>query len=92
MILIGVTGPIGHGKTTLASYLAQLEDSAQQTESGTIIAEVADRLNKFFLWEAPTSTDYNSVNRWLMHLPAILQAVTHTHVDLDKLTIYERDV
>lgn len=92
MILLGITGPIGHGKTTLAQFLAQQEPEAYLAETSQIIAEVADRLNKFFFWEAPTEIDLNSVNRWLAHLPAIVEAVTHTHVDQSQVTLLEHIV
>lgn len=92
MILLGITGPIGHGKTTLASFLAQQNPQSYQTESSQVIAEVADRLNKFFLWEAPTTPDINSINRWLAHLPAIITAVTHSHVELDAIMLNEYDL
>lgn len=89
MILLGITGPIGHGKTTLAGFLADQDAMAYQTESSEIITEVADRLNKFFFWEAPTELDLNSINRWLAHLPAIVESVTHAHIHPDKLILQE---
>ncbi len=92
MVLLGITGAIGHGKTTFASYLAQQNPQAYQTESSHVIAEVADRLNKFFVWESPRQQDIVSVNRWLAHLPAIASAVTHARIAVDDVTITEQDI
>lgn len=92
MVLLGITGPIGHGKTTFASYLAQQNPQAHQIESSYVISEVADRLNKFFVWESPRQQDILSVNRWLAHLPAIVSAVTHAHIGVDDVTLTEQDI
>lgn len=92
MILLGITGPIGHGKTTLASFLAQQEPQSYQAETSQVISEVADRLNKFFFWESPTELDLSTINRWLAHLPAIVEAVTHTHVSPKKVMLLEQDI
>mgnify|MGYP000216833830 CR=1 FL=1 len=92
MVIVGITGPIGHGKTTLANFLAQQDATSQQAETSQVIAEVADRLNKFFVWEAPSELDLSSVNRWLSHLPGILESVTHTKIDHSKLVLLEQDI
>lgn len=92
MILLGITGPIGHGKTTLANFLTQLEPTAQQAESSQIIAEVANKLNVFFDSEQPNESDIASVNRWLAHLPQILQGITQTIVPEDKVHLTKNDV
>ncbi|MCX6727202.1 MAG: hypothetical protein NTX11_00085 [Candidatus Saccharibacteria bacterium] len=75
MIIIGITGPIGHGKSTLAQNLVALNPSAQQFESSEVISEIASQLNTFFMDEEPASDDLASVNQWLCHLPDILAAV-----------------
>lgn len=87
MLLVGVTGPIGHGKSTLAEFLARQETASVHTESSTIVAEVADRLNKFFVWESPVQSDLNSVNRWLAHLPPIAASVTHHTIPKSKVKL-----
>ncbi len=92
MVLVGITGPIGHGKTTLANYLAQQDSTAQQAETSQVVAEVADRLNKFFLWESPNEADLESVNRWLSHLPGILESVTNSRIDHAKLVLNDHDM
>lgn len=92
MILLGITGPIGHGKSTLADFLVEQEPQSRQAETSQVIAEVADRLNTFFAREAPTELDLHTVNQWLQHLPAILEAVTHTHIPQEKVVLLEQDV
>ncbi len=77
MIILGITGPIGHGKTTLADFFAQTETNSIHLESGRIIAEAVDRLNTFYDSCKPVPHDYVSVNLWLSHLPQIIEEVTH---------------
>ena len=85
MVLLGITGPIGHGKTTIAGFMVQQESTSQQIESSEIIAEVADRLNKYFVWDSPSELNLASVNNWLAHLPQILLSVTKSKVDASVL-------
>lgn len=72
MIIIGITGPIGHGKSTLAHFIAELEPNAKIFESSEVISEIATELNKFFSEAAPKRENFVSINTWLSHLPAIL--------------------
>lgn len=71
MILIGFTGPIGHGKSTFAHELQKLEPSYAHFESSMIIAEVADAMHAA-LAQIPERDDIESINNWLRMLPAIL--------------------
>ncbi len=92
MILLGITGPIGHGKTTLANFLTEIDSKAQQTESSLVISEVANELNTFFAKEQPKETDLDSVNRWLSHLPSILGHITQVRVPLEKVTLKQQNI
>lgn len=92
MVLLGITGPIGHGKTTIAGFMAQQELKSQQIESSEIIAEVADRLNKYFVWDSPSELNLASVNNWLAHLPQILLSVTKSKVDASVLYLAEQEL
>lgn len=75
MILIGIAGAIGHGKTTVAEALLLQEPSSMHLETGMIVAEVADQLNKK-LHDIPKIDDISSINRWLANLPSVVQAIT----------------
>lgn len=92
MVLLGITGPIGHGKTTIAGFMVQQESTSQQIESSEIIAEVADRLNKYFVWDSPSELNLASVNNWLAHLPQILLSVTKSKVDASVLHLAEQEL
>jgi dephospho-CoA kinase len=48
MIILGMTGPIGHGKTTFADALSDLVPSTVHFESSLIIAEVANDMHAAF--------------------------------------------
>lgn len=71
MILIGFTGPIGHGKSTFAEALHKLEPSYAHFESSMIIAEVADAMHGA-LDKIPERDDIESINNWLRVLPSVL--------------------
>ena len=77
MILLGITGPIGHGKSTLADFFAQAEPDAIHLESSQLIAEVANELNKHYTLAMPQPDDLVSTNFWLSHLPPIIAKRTH---------------
>jgi energy-coupling factor transporter ATP-binding protein EcfA2 len=74
MILIGITGPIGHGKSTLAHFLAELEPTAKIFESSEVISDVASELNTFMAEDQPNTGNIESINTWLSHLPTILSS------------------
>jgi hypothetical protein len=71
MIVIGFTGPIGHGKSTFSAALHKLEPSHVHIESSMIIAEIADTLHAS-LEKIPERDDLDSINNWLRMLPVIL--------------------
>lgn len=72
MILIGITGPIGHGKSTLARFLADQEPNSRIFESSEVISLVATELNTFFEDANPDRENLEAINVWLSHLPQIL--------------------
>lgn len=91
MILLGMTGPIGHGKTTVADALAKLVPSTVHFESSLIIAEVADAMHAC-LDKIPDPYDVEALNNWLKSLPAILLEIVHENCTFEQLKIDPADV
>jgi hypothetical protein len=86
MIIIGMTGPIGHGKSTFADALAALEPSTVHFESSLIIAEVANAMQKA-LTDIPDPYNVEQLNNWLRCLPPILAEVIHVNCTHDQLKL-----
>jgi hypothetical protein len=76
MILLGLTGAIEHGKSSLARFLTESAMHGEHLESSNLIIEVADALRAGKV-EHPKADDLTGINKWLAQLPAILK--THTH-------------
>lgn len=92
MIIIGITGPIGHGKTTLADALCAKVVKCAQFESSQIIAEVADALHVALDGKVPDKSDTEAINEWLKSLPAILLEVAHIKCRFDQLSIDDQSI
>lgn len=86
MIIIGFTGPIGHGKSTFSAALHKLEPSHVHLESSMIIAEIADTLHAS-LEKVPDRDDIDSINNWLRMLPVILLQKLQVHCTFDQLKL-----
>lgn len=96
MILIGMTGPISHGKTTFANALMELEPHTIHLESSLVIARVANAMH-VALRNIPDPYDVESLNGWLHALPSVLEETVHTsttfeQVKLDGATIEQHPV
>jgi hypothetical protein len=76
VIIAGLTGGIGHGKTTFASLLAARSRAAIHFESWEIVAEVATAL-KDDVAVHPEADDLEAINEWLLVLPEIVEVVAH---------------
>jgi len=91
MIVIGLTGPIGHGKTTLAKALSDLEPLTVHFESSLIIAEVADAMHAAM--QTPIDPyDLDQLNNWLKVLPAILLENLGIHCTFEQIALKRSDV
>lgn len=91
MIILGMTGPIGHGKSTFADALASLEPSTVHMESSLVIAEVANSMQKA-LTDIPDPYNVERLNNWLRCLPPILAEVIHVKCTFDQLKLEQKSM
>ena len=90
-MIIGITGPIGHGKTTLANALETIEPSTKHFESSTLISHVIDRLHQE-LADKPTPSSIDSINDWLATLPDILEDIVHVRPEFSAIKVTKDEV
>ncbi len=88
MIILGMTGPIGHGKTTFADALSTLEPNTVHFESSLVIAEVANSLQAA-LTDIPDPYNVERLNNWLRALPAILLESAHVHCTFEQIKLHQ---
>jgi hypothetical protein len=86
MILVGVTGSIGSGKTTFSQYLAEQAGKSAHFESWQLVAEVANRLRQS-TDQHPAANDIEAINAWLRALPPIVTEVCHKAVDFEQIRL-----
>lgn len=91
MIIIGMTGPIGHGKSTFAKALKELEPTLVHLESSLVIAEVANAMHSA-LRDIPDPYDVESLNNWLRSLPAILLDILHERTDYEQIKLNQAEI
>ena len=88
MIILGMTGPIGHGKTTFAEVLSVLEPNTVHFESSQIIAEVANALQAA-LTDIPDPYNVERLNNWLRALPVIMLQIAHVHCTYEQIKLHQ---
>lgn len=86
MIIVGMTGPISHGKTTFANAIMELEPHTIHLESSLVIARVANAMHAS-LRQLPDPYDVQSLNSWLHALPAILQETVHSTCTFEQVRL-----
>lgn len=77
MILIGITGSIGHGKTSLAEAFLKIEPSAIHDESSKLISEFANEAKMTL----PDVFDVQQINNWLSDLTGTISDVLHVDIN-----------
>lgn len=85
MILIGITGPIGHGKSTLAHALLEIEPRSIHMESSMLISEIANEWIKQLPDEIfDEKATVETLNPWIDTLAEIVSQ-NITQVDANQL-------
>lgn len=84
MVIVGLTGNIGSGKTTFGSYLGEASGSHEHGESSDVIIEVA---NAWRTVSHPISQELMAVNDWLAQIKPILKHLARAEVDSEHLTL-----
>ena len=90
MIIIGMTGPISHGKTTFADAIEKIEPSTIHLESSLVIAEVINELHAS-TDKIPSPYNIDSINEWLKPLPSILLDVLGVKSNVEQISIDQSD-
>ncbi len=91
MLIIGLTGPIGHGKSSLADAAKEVLPSSILIESSLVIAEVANALHTTTK-TIPDSKDIEAINTWLKPLPLILLKTVHIKCTFEDIKLKTKEV
>ncbi len=91
MNIVGITGAIGHGKSSFADAITELEPATYRVETGDIIIEVADRFHQE-MPHPPRADNIAWMNRWLFALPNILRDVVQVETSYDQIAFSHDDV
>ena len=91
MLLVGITGAIGHGKTSFAASLQKAEPSTLTLESGTIITSIVERWLHGLDTAPPAPIDIAAINTWVAELPSIFKQQMHLDIHKTALTFTLED-
>ncbi len=91
MLIVGITGPIGHGKSAFADALAELVPSTVHFEAGLVVSEVAQALQDA-LHDIPDPYNVEALNSWLHTLPAILLNTVHVRCAFKDIELHQKEM
>lgn len=86
MVIIGITGPIGHGKTSLGQAFQALQTYATHYESSDVITDLAQAWVET-VPNLPDAGDIPAINNWLKQLPPLLKQQFGLTVALDQIAL-----
>lgn len=93
-MLLGITGAIGSGKSTFASFLAEAEPSHAIYETWHVVGEIATAFNQAIKAELEFETSKNDLelaNQALIWLPEAISDQLHFDLVWNQLAITKRD-
>jgi hypothetical protein len=86
MILIALTGGIGHGKTTFAGFLNDCSQASLHFESSDLIIEIANQLRQQSIGH-PDARDYVAITDWLHILPSLVSSAVQATLSTEAIQI-----
>lgn len=86
MVIVGVTGGIGHGKTTFSDYLARQAKKHHHWESWEVVAEVANTL-RHENPDHPAPNNIAGINAWLAPLAEVITTCAHCQADFTQIAL-----
>lgn len=91
MYIVGITGPIGHGKSTFANLLSSVEPKSEQMESASLISEIT---NAWFTrtQSVPQANDVIGLNAWVQLLVPLVQQHLETKCRPEQLEFTQEHI
>jgi hypothetical protein len=86
VIITGLTGGIGYGKTSFAKFLADQSTAARHLETWELVAEVATALKDDAAIH-PNPADIEAINIWLYPLADIVALNVHVDISFDDIKL-----
>lgn len=91
MVIIGITGAIGHGKTTFGQALQSVETHATHYDSSQIITDLAQAwLNAAPV--LPSVDNYDEINQWIKAVVPIINRTYGLRARFDQIKIKPEEV
>ncbi|MDQ5972502.1 MAG: hypothetical protein QG553_661 [Patescibacteria group bacterium] len=91
MVIVGITGGIDHGKTSLGEAFQSLETHATHYESSAVITNLAEA------WLAtvpvlPAADDIEAINDWLKHLVPLINTGFEQSCSFEDIALHPNDI
>lgn len=91
MVIIGITGGIDHGKTSLGEAFQSLETHATHYESSAIITNLAEAWLAT-ISELPKHEDIEAINAWLKRLVPLLNSGFGQNCTAEQIALRPEDI